>query len=48
MAAASSDRQIVEAVQHAFRDEPRLGEKFHLNRVEMEADGVLVLEYCDE
>lgn len=39
-----SDQQIVEAVQCAFRDEPRLGPAFHLNRVEMEADGALLLE----
>jgi len=44
MANESSDRQIVEAVQCAFLDEPRLGPAFHLDRVEMEADGALLLE----
>jgi len=44
MTRESSDREIVEAVQRAFREEPRLGPAFHLDRVGMEADGVLLLE----
>jgi osmotically-inducible protein OsmY len=44
MAKGSRDRKIVEAVQCAFREEPRLGPAFHLDRVGIEADGALLLQ----
>src|SRR5512139_2469330 len=37
-------RKIVETVRRAFREEPRLGPGFDLDRIEMEGDGVLLLE----
>lgn len=37
-------KDIVEAVEDAFRAEPRLGPGFSLERIAMEEDGVLLLE----
>jgi len=36
--------QIVEEVRRAFREEPRLGHEFTLDRIAMEGDGALLLE----
>ena len=35
---------IVAAVKRAFREEPRLGPRFHLDRIAVERDGTLTLE----
>jgi osmotically-inducible protein OsmY len=37
-------QDIIEAVRQAWRDEPRLGPAFHLQHIEMESDGALLLE----
>lgn len=44
MVQPTPDRAIVEAVEEAFRAEPRLGPGFGPLRIAMEGDGLLVLE----
>ena len=44
MMQSDSAQQIIEKVQRAFGEEPRLGPEFELERIEMAGDGVIVLE----
>lgn len=44
MAQPTPAQAIVEAVRRNFAEEARLGPEFHLDRIEMESDGVLLLE----
>jgi osmotically-inducible protein OsmY len=37
-------QDIIDAVKRAFREDPRLGPRFHLDRVAPESDGTLLLE----
>jgi osmotically-inducible protein OsmY len=41
---AQPSRQIAEQVRRGWRDDPRLGPAFHLDRVELQPDGALLLE----
>jgi osmotically-inducible protein OsmY len=44
MTRSHAPRDVAEAVNRAFHAEPRLGRRFHLERVALERDGTLLLE----